>query len=103
MFRELEDLKGQLGERGPEIATPLVDATTKFFEEFMSKEKKPLPTQRPLRQAVREVPREDEEEKKGHNALDSFELTYMYDTMKEKTQLKGFLVRSRYQDAPFYH
>ena len=103
VFRELENLKGQPGERGPETATPLVDATMKFFEEFMFKEKKPLLTQRPPQQAVREISREDEEEKEEHNNLDLFELTYMYDAMKEKTQLKGFLVRSRCQDVPFYH
>ena len=102
VFRELGDLKGQLGAGGPETATPLVDATVRFFEEFIYKEKKPLSTQQALQQAMREIQREDEEEKKEHNAVDSFEPTYMYDAMKEKSQLKDLLVRSRDQDSPFY-
>ena len=92
LFRELGDLKGRRRAGGPETgggATPLVDATVRFFEEFISKEKEPL------QQAARGKPREDEEVKKGHNAVDSFEPTYMYDAMKEKRQLKNLLVRSR--------
>ena len=102
VFRVLGDLQGRLGAGGPETATPLVDATMKFFEEFMFKEKKPPPTQHPPQRAVREIQREDEEGKKEHNAVDSFEPTYMYDAMKEKRQLKDLLVRSRDQDTPFY-
>ena len=102
VFRELENMKGQLGERGPETATPLVDSTVRFFEEFMFKEKKLPPTQQPPQQAVREIQGEDEEEKKEHNSMDSFEPTYVYDAMKEKRQLKDLLVRSRDQEAPFY-
>ena len=103
VLRVLGDLKGQLGAGGPETATPLVDATMRFFEEFMSKEKKPPPSQQPPQQAVREITREHEEEKIERNAVDSIEPTYIYDAMKEKTQLKDLLVRSRDQDAPFYH
>ena len=101
-FRELGDLKGRLGAEDLETAAPLVDATMRFFKEFALKEKKPPPTQKPPQQAVREIPREDEEEKE-HSAVDSFEPTYIYVAMKEKTQLKDLLVRSRDQDAPFYH
>ena len=95
VFRELGDLKGQLEAGVPETTTPLVDATLRFFEEFMFKEKKPCQTQQPLQQAVGEKPREDEEEKKERNAVDSFDPTYMYDAMKGKGQLKDLLVRFR--------
>jgi ubiquitin carboxyl-terminal hydrolase 10 len=99
LFRELGDLKGQRGSGGLENgggATPLVDATVRFFEEFMFKEKEPPPTQQSPQQAAGGKLREDEE----HNPVDSFEPTYMYDAMKEKRQLKNLLVRSRDQDAP---
>ena len=101
-FRELGDLKGRLGAEDLETAAPLVDATMRFFKEFALKEKKPPPTQQPPQQAIREISREEEEEKE-HGAVDSFEPTYIYVAMKEKTQLKDLLVRSRDQDAPFHH
>ena len=97
LFRELGDMKGQRGAGGPEGgggATPLVDVTVRFLEEFMFKEKEPPRMHRPLQQA-RERLRDDEEEKKELNAVNSFELTYLYDVMKEKKQLKDLLVRSR--------
>ena len=90
-------MKGQRGAGGPEGgggATPLVDVTVRFLEEFMFKEKEPPRMHRPLQQA-RERLRDDEEEKKELNAVNSFELTYLYDAMKEKKQLKDLLVRSR--------
>ena len=93
LFREVCDLKEQRGERAPENrggATPLVDATIRFFEEFMFNEKESPPTQQPPQQS-----REDEEGKKENKAMDSFEPKYMYDVMKEKSQLKKLLVRSR--------
>jgi ubiquitin carboxyl-terminal hydrolase 10 len=92
LFRELEYLKGQRGAGGLETvggATPMVDATMRFFEEFMLKEKETL------QQAAGGKPREDEEAKRGHNVVDSFEPMYMYDAMKETRQLKTLLVRSR--------
>ena len=73
---------------------PLVDATVRFFEEFRSKEKEPLPTQQPLQQAAWGKSREDEEEREEHSAVDSFEPLYRYDAMKEKRQLKHLLVCS---------
>ena len=97
LFRGLGDVKGQRAAGGLETgggATPLVDATMRFFEELMFKEKGPPPTQQPPQQAARGEPRDDK-------VLDSFEPTYMYDAMKEKRQLKDLLVRSRDQDAPF--
>jgi hypothetical protein len=91
LFRELGDLKSQRGAGDAESggsATPLVDATVRFFEEFMFEEEEPPPTQQPLQQ-----PREGKETKKTHNAADPFEPMYMYDAMKEKRQLKILLVR----------
>ena len=94
---QLGDLKGQGEAGGPETggsATPLVDATVRFFEEFAFKEIELPPTQQPLQQAAGGEPREDEETKKEHNAVDSFEPIHMYNAMKEKNQLKNLLVRS---------
>jgi hypothetical protein len=93
LFRELGDLKGQRGAGDPETgggATPLMDATVRFFEEFMFKEKEP-PTQQ---RAVRGKPIEDEEDERENKSLDSFEPTYLYGAMKGKRQLKKLLVRS---------
>ena len=95
LFREVGDLKGQHGAGGLEnggSATPLVDATIRFFEEFVFKDGPP-PTQQPPPQAAGGKLREDEEAKKEHNVVDSFEPTYVYDAMKEKGQLKILLVR----------
>jgi hypothetical protein len=92
LFWKLGNSKGQRGEGGSETAsgaTPLVDATVRFLDEFMIKDEPPL-TQREKQQAERE----DEEGKKQDNATDSFEPTYMYDAMKKKRQLKHLLVRS---------
>jgi ubiquitin carboxyl-terminal hydrolase 10 len=104
LFGELGDLKGLRGEVGLESsggATPLLDATVRFIDEFTFKENEPPPIQRPHEQAAGAEPREDKEAKKGHNSVDSFEPTYMYDAMKEKRQLKNLLVRSRAWDTPF--
>jgi hypothetical protein len=97
LFRELGDLKGQRGAGGPETgggSTPLVDATMGFFEEFMFREKVPPPTQQSLQLVARGESRQDEGEKEENKVVDSFEPTYMYDAMKEKTQLRNMLVRS---------
>jgi hypothetical protein len=95
LFKELGSLKGQHGGRVPEIdgsVIPLVDATTRFIGEFLVHEKESPPIQPPPREVGGETRREDEENKE-HNALDPFDPTYMYDAMKEKRQLKDFLVR----------
>ena len=92
LFRELDDLKDRHGE-GPE--TPLTGATIKFFKEFMFKEKKLPPTQRPPRQATRGKPGDGEEETRENKTMDSFDPAYIYDAMKEKKQFKDLLVRSR--------
>jgi ubiquitin carboxyl-terminal hydrolase 10 len=83
------DLKGPRGSGGLETgadATPVADATVRFFEEFALKE--------PPQQAT-SGPRGPDEAKKEHNAMDSFEPTYIYDAMKEKRQLRNLLVCSR--------
>ena len=100
LFRELGDLKRQPGTGGPEGgagATPLVDATVRFFEEFMFKEESSSTQQSPQQDA-----KEGEDEKKEQNTADPFEPTYLYDAMKEKRRLKNLLVRSRDQDASYY-
>ena len=102
LFRELDDLKGRRGEGGQETdgcATPLLDATTKFFGEFVFKEESPL-AQQPPQQAAGEESKEDEEAKKMHNVMNSFEPSYMYDVMKGKRHLKGLLVCSRSSQHP---
>lgn len=94
--QELGDLKGQRRSEGPETgsaATPHVDVTVRFFEESTFEEKEPHS------QTPGVKPREDEEAKKTHNVVDSFEPTYMYDATKEKRQLKHLLVRCHDQDS----
>jgi ubiquitin carboxyl-terminal hydrolase 10 len=100
LFRELGDLKRQRrGEPetcgGASRATPLVDATVKFFEEFMLKEKESP------QEAVGRKTRKDEEAKKKNDVVDSFEPTYMYEAMKEKRWLKHLLVRHNDRDVSF--
>ncbi|KAF8494149.1 hypothetical protein F5888DRAFT_1719063, partial [Russula emetica] len=99
LFRELGDLKGQRGVGVPETgggATPLVDATVRFFKEFIVEEESPSTQQQP-QPATGGTSRADEE-KKDDNVVDSFEPTYMYDAMKEKSQLK-LLLDGQQQDA----
>jgi hypothetical protein len=96
LFREMDDLKGQRGAGVPQAGggvTPLVDATVRFFKEFIVEEESPS-TQQQTQPATGGTLR-TEEEKKDDNVVDSFEPTYMYDAMKEKRQLKPLLVRSR--------
>jgi Family of unknown function (DUF6535) len=87
LFRELGDLKGKRGGR-PETgdgATPLVDATVGFFEEFLLKEP-------PMQLAAGGKPSEDEDATKEHNSVNPM---YVYDAMKQKGRLETFMVRSR--------
>ena len=88
LFRELGDLKER---RGAEV--PLVDATLRFFKEFLVEEESPLVQQQP-QPATGRTSRADER-KKGNNVVDSLEPTYLYDAMKEKRQLKHLFVCSR--------
>ncbi|KAF8467101.1 hypothetical protein DFH94DRAFT_639069 [Russula ochroleuca] len=95
LFRQLGDLKGLRVEGGPATgggATPLVDATVRFFEEFMNKEKAPTG------QVTGGKPREGIGAKKEPDAVDPFEPTYIYDAMKEKRKFKR-LLDNQQQDA----
>jgi ubiquitin carboxyl-terminal hydrolase 10 len=103
LFRELGDLKGLRGAGGLETgggATPLVDVTVRFFEEFMFKGKELPPTQQLPRQTTGGKLSEDEEAEYEHKAVDSFEPIYIYDAMKEKRQLKKLLVGARATNPP---
>jgi ubiquitin carboxyl-terminal hydrolase 10 len=94
LFRVLSNLNGQRKAGDLETggdSTPLVDATVRFFEEFEFKEELP-PTQQLPQQAAERKLREDKEAKTEHNVVDSFEPTYMYEAMKEKSKLKTLLV-----------
>ena len=93
LFKQLGDLKELRGEGGPATgggATPLVDATVRFYKAFMNKEEPP-----PTRQAADGKPREGGEAEKEPNVVGSFEPTYIYDAMKDNGKLKCLLVRSR--------
>lgn len=81
-------------------ATPLVDAKVKFLDEFVYKEELSVTQQMKLTTEGGEA-RESEERKKEHDATDSFNPRYLYDAMKEKTQLKYLLVCYRTQDTLF--
>ena len=94
LFRELGDLKGQRGLGAPGTggsATPLADATVRFFNEFMVEEQ---PSMQHQSQPTGGTSRADEE-KKGDNVVDSFEPTYIYDALKKKRRLRQLLVRPR--------
>ncbi|KAF8475266.1 hypothetical protein DFH94DRAFT_117972 [Russula ochroleuca] len=105
LFRELGDLKGPRGAGVSETsdgATPLVDATLRFFEEFMFKGEPP-PAQQPPQQIAGRIRREDEDARKEHDAVDSFEPTYIYDAMKGKRQLEAFLDGQQQDAEEFFH
>jgi len=95
MFRELDELKRQRGAEDGETCgypTPLVDATVRFLEEFVFKEE-PRPARQPPQPGEGGTSWEDEEKGKDKDVVDSFEPTYLYDAMNEKSQLKDLLVR----------
>ena len=102
LFKELGDLKGQREAGVPETgggATPLVEATVRFFREFEVEEELSSVQQQSL-PATGGTSRADEENKCDNVVIDSFEPTYLYDAMKEKNQLKPLLVRSHAHLAP---
>jgi hypothetical protein len=104
LFKDLGKLMGQQGlTEGQETggsATQLVDATVKFLDEFVYKEKLFM-TQQSQQNAAKGKVKGNEEGKNKHDVMDSFNPRYMYDALKEKWQLKSLLVCSRNQDAPF--
>ena len=95
MFKKLDALKRQRraedGETG-RYATPLVDATVRFLEEFTFKEE-PSPVRQPPQPGEGRTSGEDEERGRGKDVVDSFEPTYLYNAMSEKSQLRDLLVR----------
>lgn len=95
LFRELGQLMGQRegGETG-RAATPLMNATIRFLDEFAYKEKSSL-THPFLLQVTRGNTREDEENTEVNGGVDRFIPRYVYDAMKEKRQLINVRVRSR--------
>jgi len=105
LFRELGRLIGQRGRgEGQDSggsATPLVDATVRFLDEFVYEEKKPLPTPQSQQQAARGKAKEEEEDKKEDGSVDSFIPTYVYDAMKEKKRFDNMRVRNRARGASF--
>ena len=89
--------RGAGGLETGDSATQLMDAMIRYLEEFVIKEKVPLSTQQSLQYIAEGKPGEHEQAKKGHDALDSFKPRYVYDAMKEKSQLKHLLVRTHDQ------
>jgi ubiquitin carboxyl-terminal hydrolase 10 len=89
LFRGLGGLVGQRerGETGVG-ATPLIDATVRFLNEFAYKEKLSL-----THQAARGKLREDEDGKKEDDAVHSFLSTDVYDALKERRQFIIMRVR----------
>lgn len=104
LFKELGRLVGPRergeGQRIGGSATLLVDATVRFLEEFVDEEKTPPPTWQP-RKAGNVKAKEEEDEKKEDDGVDSFIPTYVYDAMKEKKRFDNMRVRSRAHVAPF--
>ena len=101
--RDLGRLTGQQGPgSGQETGggeTLLMDAKVRFLGEFVYKED--LSVMQQLQQrAARGMTGGNEEGMKEHDVVDSFDPRYMYDAMKEKRQLKHFLVGSRAQALP---
>lgn len=87
LFRDLGRLMGSRdrGEgQGSGSATLLVDATVRFLEEFVYEEKMPSPTRQPQQQTGNVNAKEENDEKKEDDGVDSFIPTYVYDAMKEK-------------------
>jgi len=99
LFKDRDRLIGQqelvegLWQETGGSATPLVDATIKFLDEFVDKET-PSVMQQPQRKAGESKSVKDEEGKEEHDTVDSLELTYIYNVMKEKSHLNSLLVRT---------
>ena len=91
------------GQRIGDSMTQLVDATVRFLEEFEYEEKKPHPLQQPQQHAGNVKAREDDDEKKEEDAVDSFIPTYVYDAMKEKKRFDNMRVRSLAHVMPISH
>jgi len=105
LFRELDRLIGPRdggeGQGTGGSATLLVDATVRFLEEFVYEEKTPLPTQQSQQQTGNVNGKEEKDEKKEDDGVDSFIPTYVYDAMKEKKRFDNMRVRPRAHVASF--
>ena len=103
LFKDLGELVGQqgLGEDKETSggATPLVDAMVKFLNGFVYKVELSMP-QQSQQNATKGKVRGDEDGKKEHGVVGSFNPRYMCDAMKENRRLKHLLVCSRNQDTP---
>jgi hypothetical protein len=87
LFRELSRLVGQRdGRETGGVATPLMDATVKFLDDFAYKEKTSL-TQQSLQQVTKGKAREDEKENEEDDGMGPFITKYVYDAMEEKRQV----------------
>jgi ubiquitin carboxyl-terminal hydrolase 10 len=99
LFRELGRLMSprdrEEGQGTSGSATQLVDATVRFLQEFVYEEKMPLPTQQSQHQTRNANVKEEEDEKKQDDGVDSFIPTYVYDAMKEKKRFDNMRVRPR--------
>ena len=92
LFMGLGDLKGQRRAGVSDGSTPLVDATVRFFKDFIIQEESHSAQHQS--QLVTGGTSKADEEKEGDNVIDSFEPTYLYNAMKENRRLKPLLVRS---------
>ena len=88
LFRDLPVGRCKRGETGGG-ATPLIDATVRFLDEFAHKEKSSV-----THQAVRDKVRDDEDGKREDDGVHSFLSTDVCDALKEKRQFT--IVRVRY-------
>ena len=82
--------------------TTLVDATIRFLDEFVYKEK-PTLTQQLVQLVGNGKAKEVERGKREDGDTDPFKPTYMYNAMMENRQFKHMLVRSCTHAALFYH
>ena len=88
LFRDLSVGQCERGETGG-WATPLIDATVRFLDEFAYKEKSSM-----THQVARSKARVDEDGKRENDGMHSFLLTDVYDALKEKRQFTAVKVRS---------
>ena len=88
LFRDLPVGRCERGETGGG-ATPLIDATVRFLDEFAFKEKSSV-----THQTARGKVRDDEDGKREYDGVHSFLSTDVYDALKEKRQFTIVRVRS---------
>ncbi|KAF8461823.1 hypothetical protein DFH94DRAFT_677586 [Russula ochroleuca] len=89
LFRDLPLGQRERGETGGD-ATPLMDATVRFLDEFAHQEKSSV-----THQAARGEVRDDQDGKREDDGAHSFPSTNVYDALKEKRQFT--IVRDDWQ------